>query len=139
MPNRGSPPATPPSLPAPSSNNKSLFQLKTLLLFISLCLLFFNLYFYQHVSFIYFALTQGGKGDKSCLDSSWFPPNLSIYSFLHQDQSSAVSLPRDVQNAAPAPLPGRLLRGFTQPHWCLLFPSGLLFSLQPQVLCGQVS
>lgn len=107
-----SPLPTPPSFPSPDSNNKSFFQPKTSSLFISLCLLFFNLYFYWHISFIYFALTRGRKGEKICLDSSWFPLNFSIYSFPHQDQSSAVSLPRDLQNlqnAVPAPLLGWFL------------------------------
>lgn len=111
-----SPLPTPPSFPSPGSSNKSFFQPKTSLLFISLCLLLFNLYFYWHISFIYFALTLGRKGEKICLDSSWFPLNFSIYSFPHQDQSSAVSLPRDLQNlqnAVPAPIPWRFpLRGY---------------------------
>lgn len=71
---------------------------------------------------IYFTSNQGRKWEKSCFDSSWFSPNLSIYSFLHQDRISSLSFPRDFQNTVPVPFPGWILEVFIQP--CLFFSFG---------------
>lgn len=131
-----------PSLPAlGSSNNKSLCQPKTLLLFISLCLLFFNLYFYPHISLTYFALSQARNRVKEQLlwlllvfpkPFNLFLPPTKTKAVLCLSQGTSKICCQHCSRATPH-------RGFTLSPWSLLFPSGLLFSLKPQVLCEQVS